>query len=89
MKARTTLKEPSIFSYSSEMIDRAYNFSTTAILVIGRVIGEDQGEVPNYQSKINSVSSTVDYSRSYLDLTKKKRICLTKSRTPLIKQSLS
>lgn len=78
MKARTTLKEPSIFSYSSEMIDRAYNFSTTAILVIGRVIGEDQGEVPNYQSKINSVSSTVDYSRSYLDLTKEEENLLNK-----------
>lgn len=70
---RLRLIQPSIDSYSSEMISKAKSFSSTAIVMISRILGENMGEAPNYQKKINSNGSSLDYTKHYLELSNEEK----------------
>ncbi len=70
---RLRLIQPSIDSYSSEMISKAKSFSSTAIVMISRILGENMGEAPNYQKKINSNGSSLDYTKHYLELSSEEK----------------
>lgn len=70
MTDRNVLYEPSLESYSDNLIENAVNFSDIAILTISRVLGENCGEASLYQEKINSLGYVKDDTRHYLELSK-------------------
>lgn len=61
--------EPSIYDdYSDTLLDDAYNYSDTALVVIGRISGESN-DATKVQYKGNSTSNNIDDStRTYLDI---------------------
>ena len=66
---RTTarlLREPSMNKYSSDLLSRAKEYSSTAIAVISRVCHENI-DLPNYQEK-GGPGQVTDNSRHYLEI---------------------
>lgn len=66
---RTTarlLREPSMDKYSQDLLQRAKEYSSTAIAVISRVCHENI-DLPNYQEK-GGPGQTTDNSRHYLEI---------------------
>ena len=66
---RTTarlLREPSMDKYSSDLLSRAKEYSSTAIAVISRICHENI-DLPNYQEK-GGPGQVTDYSRHYLEI---------------------
>ena len=66
---RTTarlLREPSMDKYSSDLLQRAKEYSSTAIAVISRVCHENI-DLPNYQEK-GGPGQVTDNSRHYLEI---------------------
>lgn len=63
--------------YKEELLSNALDFSSTAIVVIGRMSGESS-DAPKVQYKGNSASSTVDdASRTYLEISTEEEDLLT------------
>lgn len=63
--SRVPLIEPALSEYSDELLDNAFNFSDTAIVVISRVGGENIGEMPTQQKKYKYPT---DSRRNYLEI---------------------
>lgn len=63
---RIPLVEPSASSYTDDLISSAREFSSTAIMVISRIGGENVGEIPLQQEK--SHGQATDTTRNYLEL---------------------
>ena len=61
------LNEPNRNFYTDEMMNRAVEFSDTAIIVISRNGGENVGEIPTTQTLNNNET---DNTRTYLDTSK-------------------
>lgn len=64
-QSRVPLIEPRMDEYSTQLLDDAYNFSDTAIVVISRVGGENIGELPMQQKKKNY---DTDSHRHFLEI---------------------
>ncbi len=61
--------QPDKSFYSDNLISEAKSFSDTALVVLSRISGENQGEIPT--SSIDYTSGSEDKSRTYLQLGQK------------------
>ncbi len=66
--------QPNNSFYSEDLINQAKSFSSTAIVVLSRISGENVGEIPD--KSIDYVSGQVDSTRNYLQISEKEEFML-------------